>query len=219
MSREARPRVEGQPVPAFAATRGARARVVGSTRASPPDARAERCGVERRSRARSSTTALFFYFSRTAASRDSQSRHLRSSVSRNAATMVAARPVAVSYATSAVECFVALASYGTQSPKSASGTRNRSSNRRLFFLSFPGELFFPSSVSLCEGHFRGGIFARPRVCLRSLEFPRKLSGISLVVATAKQERSVVRALRLIRHALVLLPTLIGAGDTAGGRWL
>jgi hypothetical protein len=32
-------------------------------------------------------------------------------------------------------------------------------------------------------------------------------------------RSVVRALRLIRHALVLLPTLIGAGDTAGGRWL
>lgn len=72
MSREARPRVEGQPVPAFAATRGARARVVGSTRASPPDARAERCGVERRSRARSSTTALFFYFSRTAASRDSR---------------------------------------------------------------------------------------------------------------------------------------------------
>jgi hypothetical protein len=133
-------------------------------------------------------------------------------------TQLAARPVAVSYATSAVECFVALASYGTQSPKSASGTRNRSSNRRLFFLSFPGELFFPSSVSLCEGHFRGGIFARPRVCLRSLEFPRKLSGISLVVATAKQERSVVRALRLIRHALVLLPTLIGAGDTAGGRW-
>jgi hypothetical protein len=134
-------------------------------------------------------------------------------------TQLAARPVAVSYATSAVECFVALASYGTQSPKSASGTRNRSSNRRLFFLSFPGELFFPSSVSFCEGHFRGGIFARPRVCLRSLEFPRKLSGISLVVATAKQERSVVRALRLIRHALVLLPTLIGAGDTAGGRWL
>lgn len=136
-------------------------------------------------------------------------------------TQLAARPVAVSYATSAVECFVALASYGTQSPKSASRhreKRNRSSNRRLFFLSFPGELFFPSSVSLCEGHFRGGIFARPRVCLRSLEFPRKLSGISLVVATAKQERSVVRALRLIRHALVLLPTLIGAGDTAGGRW-
>lgn len=91
MSREARPRVEGQPVPAFAATRGARARVVGSTRASPPDARAERCGVERRSRARSSTTALFFYFSRTAASRDSQSRHLRSSVSRNAASCSACR--------------------------------------------------------------------------------------------------------------------------------
>jgi hypothetical protein len=175
---------------------------------------ADRARARRRQR-------FFFTFREQQRVATRQSRHLRSSVSRNAATMVAARPVAVSYATSAVECFVALASYGTQSPKSASRhreKRNRSSNRRLFFLSFPGELFFPTSVPLCEGHFRGGIFALPRVCLRSLEFPRKLSGISLVVATAKQERSVVRALRLIRHALVLLPTLIGAGDTAGGRW-
>jgi hypothetical protein len=42
-------------------------------------------------------------------------------------------------------------------------------------------------VSLLQGHFRGGIFVRTRVCIRSLEFPRKLSGISLVVATAKQD--------------------------------
>lgn len=175
---------------------------------------ADRARARRRQR-------FFFTFREQHYSSESRLASRDTCVLRFRETQIAARPVAVSYATSAVECFVALASYGTQSPKSASRhreKRNRSSNRRLFFLSFPGELFFPSSVSLCEGHFRGGIFARPRVCLRSLEFPRKLSGISLVVATAKQERSVVRALRLIRHALVLLPTLIGAGDTAGGRW-
>lgn len=116
---------------------------------------ADRARARRRQR-------FFFTFREQQRVATHESRHLRSSVSRNAA--IAARPVAVSYATSAVECFVALASYGTQSPKSASRRRekrNRSSNRRLFFLSFPGELFFPTSVSLCEGHFRGVIFLVP----------------------------------------------------------
>ena len=80
-------------------------------------------------------------------------------------------PVAVSYATSAVECFVALASYGTQSQWHTKKLENRSSNRRLFFLSFPGEPFSQRSVSLARGHFFGGIFsASPRMPPQSRSF-------------------------------------------------
>jgi hypothetical protein len=98
---------------------------------------------------------------------------------------------------------------GKQSPDSPSP------NRRLRMLSFPGarqESFF------LRDQFSAGFFAHTSYAHGVWKFRPSALGISFW--TRQRSRTQRRAgSPVIRHTLVIHPTLIGAGDTARGRGL